>query len=200
MKWPGRCPHVWMLSPTYQSLVTDTRAMRTCQGLAVLNTGREGLGGPAGARTPHSQPQEWGRNVQGRVFWAGQQAYLRELPVSKPLHPPHARDCLALGRGSVGHDDRRPPGKTFDLSPDELPNSKFLPILKTQHNGSAKGTNSPFHLGSHSGEPRSTGDSPDVPQCVSPVWNLCAVIYKNCSPSLKHRAKPFPSSSTGCQP
>lgn len=61
-----------------------------------------------------------------------QQAYLGELPISKPLHPSHARDCLALGRGSVGDDNRRPPGETFDLSPDEFPNSKFLPILKAK--------------------------------------------------------------------
>lgn len=52
VKWPGRCPHVWMLSPTYQSLVTDIRAMRTCQGLAVLNAGREGLGGCRSTYTP----------------------------------------------------------------------------------------------------------------------------------------------------
>lgn len=61
-----------------------------------------------------------------------QQAYLRELPISKPLHPSHARDRLALGRGSVGDDNRRPPGETFDLPPDEFPNSKFLPILKAK--------------------------------------------------------------------
>lgn len=61
-----------------------------------------------------------------------QQAYLGELPVSKPLHPSHARDRLALGCGSVGDDDRRPPGETFDLSPDKFPNSKFLPVLKAK--------------------------------------------------------------------
>lgn len=71
----------------------------------------------------------------GRVQAAGrgrQQAHLREFPVSKPLHPAHARDGLALGRGSVGDNDCRPPGETFDLSPDELPNSKFLPVLKAK--------------------------------------------------------------------
>lgn len=141
------------------------------QGLAMLNTGRGGLGGCRSTSTPHSQPQEWGRNVQGRVFWAGQQPYLRELPVSKPLHPPHARDRLALGRGSVGDDDRRPPGKTFDLSPDELPNSKFLPILKMKDNRSAKSTNcSPFCLGSGAGELWATGDSPGVSPRVSHMW------------------------------
>lgn len=198
MKWPSRRPHVWMVSPIYQSLVTDIRAMRTCQDLTMLNTGRGGMGSCRSTYTAQAASGV-GQRCAG-VFWAGQQAYLRELSVSKPLHPSHARDCLALGRDSVGHNDRWPPGKTFDLSPDELPNSKFLPILKAQHNRSAKSTNSPFCPGSCAGEPWSTGDSPGVSPCVSHMWNLCAVIYKNCNPSLKHRAKPFCPSSTGSQP
>lgn len=114
-------------------------APRACQSPAVLNTGVPARGGCSWAHT-HTLDSlrngTNGRNVQGwGDFSLGEgrhrrQSYLGELPVPKPLHPAHARDSLALGRGSVGDDDRRPPGETFDLAPDELPNSKFLPILK----------------------------------------------------------------------
>lgn len=77
-----------------------------------------------------------------------QQAHLRELPVPKPLHPAHARHRLALGRGSVGNNDRWPPGETLDLPPDELPDSKFLPILKAKDNAQMSQEHKPTHASS----------------------------------------------------
>lgn len=115
-----------------------------------LNTGgpcpgRLQVGAHICQRQPQEQDRQQKRAGEGISAWAKpgagrgrQQAYLGELPISEPLHPPHARDSLALGCGSVGDDDCRPPGETFDLSPDELPNSKFLSILKAKESNTGE--------------------------------------------------------------
>lgn len=117
----------------------------------------------------------------GISAWA--KPYLGELPVPKPLHPAHARDSLPLGRGSVGDDDRRPPGETFDLAPDELPNSKFLPILKQKR---TTGISQQLKLPISSQHPwgGKAKEHPEALLChTGHSLDLCAVTCESCSPS-----------------
>lgn len=205
-KGPCGCPRCWLLSPAYggQSLVTATRASQSPTGLKA--GGVPAQGGAAGrTRTPAAAPgtgrtAETCRGGDLRLGEAGrsrgrQQPYLRELPVSEPLHPPHARDGLALGRGSVGDDDRRPPGETLDLSPDELPNSKFLPILKAEQDSAdqPKAQTPRFTQAAARASPGAWGERPrSALQSCSATrvtrWGavtrvgLCTVTDKSCTP------------------
>lgn len=58
--------------------------------------------------------------------------HLRKLSVPKPFQPAHARGRLAVGGGLPGHHDGRPPGKAFDLPPDQFSNSKALAVLRVK--------------------------------------------------------------------
>lgn len=95
------------------------------QGLAMLNTGRGGLGGCRSTSTPHSQPQEWAETCRGGCFGLGSSLTSENFP--SPNHCTHRmpetawRLAVALWETTIAGHQEKP--LIFPQTSSPIPNS-----------------------------------------------------------------------------